>query len=467
MGPILTLTHQVAGQQGIHEATAYRLPPVLSPVTDVEPAAAPSESASSGKPSSGKPSSGKPPSGKPSSGKSPSVELPSLGVKEISPTGIRVTPYGAFWADMIYNTQRTFTSAYTLFAFSEDIENEATYTIDARRTRVGLLVDGPTIANLGSAKTGGKIEIDFHGDFVTENRASVLLREAYWEVKNEQYRVLVGQTWDVISPLYPDTLSYAYGYFAGNIGFRRAQFRAECNADLTELLQWTIHGSLNQDIISDFVTEPGIRREASSWPVIEARTALSLRGRGDGHDLATLGFSGHIGETGFDFLTAGPPPLNLPPENNARFRTWSFNVDAHLPVTSRCGIRGEFFTGENLSAFLGGVGQGVCPCLRMPIGSTGGWCELWYDWTSEVRSHLGYGIDDPNQNDILFGINSNQFIFVNIVWDVDARLTTGFEVTYFDTRYLETRGGQIPAQQLRPSAPGEAVTLNWMVKYAF
>ena len=395
------------------------------------------------------------------------MQFPSVQESAAAPSGFRITPYGAFWADMIYNSQRTFTSAYTLFVFPEETQGEPTFTIDVRRTRLGLLVNGPPIAQLGSAESGGKVEIDFHGDFVTENRAAILLREAYWDAKNENFRLLVGQTWDVVSPLYPDTLSYAYGYLAGNIGFRRAQFRAERYVELSEFAQWTLQGSLNQDIINDFATEPGVRREASSWPVIEARTALSLGPRDGDQTPATLGFSGHIGETGFDFLTEGPPPLNLPPEDDARFRTWSFNVDLHVPLTSRSGVRGEFFTGANLSAYLGGVGQGVCPCLRVPIRASGGWGELWYHWTPRLRSHVGYGIDDPNENDRQFGISSNQFFFTNIVVDVNSRLTTGFEVTYFQTLYAETRTGQIPPELLRPSTPGKAVTLNWMIKYAF
>jgi hypothetical protein len=216
--------------------------------------------------------------------------------------------------------------------------------------------------------------------------------------------------------------------------------------------------------VTDFETEIGIRRESSDWPVVQGRLAFTFGSRADDAVPAVVGISAHIGETGFDFLTAGPPPLSLPPESDARFQTWSFNIDMHFPITESLGVQGEFFTGANLSAFLGGIGQGVCPCLRLPIRSTGGWLELWYDWTPELHSHFGLGLDDPRNSDSLIGRTYNHFIFANLVVDLRKNLTTGVEVTSRKTLYHDTLAGMIPAA---PTAPGEAVTIEWMVRYAF
>jgi hypothetical protein len=377
---------------------------------------------------------------------------------------LRVSPYGVFWADMVYATQRTNPGAFSLFVFSEEEQGEDAFTIDARRTRFGLTVDGPTLAVFHDADSGGRVEIDFHGNFITENRASVLLRHAYWEVWDESFRLLVGQTSDVISPLSPGMVDYALGYLGGNVGFRRTQFRAERRLPVTDRLLVSLEGSLNQDIVTDFPTDPGIRREASDWPVVQGRVAFTFGSRANP---AVLGISAHIGETGFDFLTAGPPPLSLLPEDDARFKTWSLNVDVYFPVTDRWGVQGEFFTGANLSAFLGGIGQGVCPCLRVPIRSTGGWLEIWYDWTPSLHSHVGMGIDDPRDNDSLIGRIYNHLIFANLVVDLSDNLTTGIEVTSRKTLYHETRVGLVPPALLTPSAPGEAVTIDWMLRYDF
>jgi hypothetical protein len=379
----------------------------------------------------------------------------------------RLVPYGFFATDMIYATQRTNIGAYTTYVFSREDQDEDAFTIDTRRSRLGLEITGPRVVRLGDAESRGRFEIDFFGEFISENRASVLLRQAYWEVKSDEFRLLIGQTWDVIAPLNPDTLNYAIGLFAGNIGFRRTQFRAERYFNVSDTFQATLQGALSQDIVTDFPMDPGVRREPSDWPVVQARAAMTFGPRGEDQHPVVFGCSGHIGETGFDFLTVGPPPLNLPPQDDARFRTWSLNADIHVPIGDRFGFQGEFFTGANLSAFLGGIGQGVCPCLRIPIRSTGGWAEVWYDWTPHLHSHVGFGVDDPNDDDALLGRAYNQFIFSNLVFDMSDELTTGIEVTYWKTLYHEERVGQIPPDQLSPSEPGEAIVIEWMVKYAF
>jgi hypothetical protein len=390
------------------------------------------------------------------------AEKPGFGLGSF-----RVVPYGAFWADMIYASRATVPGAFTLWVASREVEGEGRFTIDARRSRFGFNVAGPNIPYFDDAASSGQLEIDFQGDFVIENRASVLLRHAYWQVKNDRYRLLVGQYWDVISPLIPHTVNYSVGWTAGNIGFRRTQFRAERYLNVSDNLLITLQGSLNQDIVPDFPTDPGIRREPTDWPVIEGRIAMTLGQRNACVKPVTVGVSGHVGETGFDFLTPGPPPLSLPPEDDARFKEWSFNVDVYLPISERMGFQGEFFTGANLSAFLGGIGQGVCPCVRKPIRSTGGWAEIWYDFTPYLHGHIGAGIDDPNNNDSLLGRTYNHFIFANVMYDITDKLVTGFEVTSWKTLYQEERAGLIPPSQLTPSAPGEAITLDWMIKYGF
>jgi len=141
----------------------------------------------------------------------------------------RIVPYGALWADMIYQTDRTSPGSYTLFVPSREVEGENAFFVDARRTRLGLNIDGPRIPLLHNSLSSAQVEIDFQSPVTAreENRGTVLLRHAYWQAKNDYYRVLVGQTWDVISPLFPSTLNYSVGWIGGNIGYRHAQFRFE------------------------------------------------------------------------------------------------------------------------------------------------------------------------------------------------------------------------------------------------
>ncbi len=380
--------------------------------------------------------------------------------------GFRIVPYGSFWTNMAYATQRTAPGSFTLFVLSEEAQGEDAFSTDARRSRFGLDVFGPEIPIDGGLKSGGRVEIDFLGEFVNENQGQARLRHAYWEAKNDWHRFLVGQTWDVISPLYPRTVNFSVGWLGGNIGFRRAQFRYERFGGDPDGVAWTLQTSLNQDITPDFPSDPGVVRESSDYPVIEGRAALTWNKQA-GPRATTLGVSGHIGETGFDFRNVGPPPLNLPPLDDARYRTWSYNFDLAIPVGQRAHLQAEFFHGRNLSPFLGGIGQGVCACTRTSIGSIGGWADLQYEWTDRLNTHVGYGVDDPANEDFQIGRNYNQFIFANVVFAITDALSTGLEVTYWRTSYQDTRIGLIPDDDLGPITPGKAVVIDWMFKYDF
>ncbi len=387
-------------------------------------------------------------------------------------TGVTVKPYGALWVDMLYSTSRTNPGTYTLFVLSGEEQGEDAFAVDGRRSRFGMNLAGPGLPDWADSTTAGRVEIDFQGSFVNENRAGVLLRLAYLEVKDSEWRLLAGQAEDVISPLTPSTINYAAGYNAGNIGFRRAQFRAERQWLGPEGGGFTLQASLNQDVVTDFPTDPGIRRETAGWPVCEGRmqwAAGPARAGPGGQRISPLkvGISGHIGESGFDFLTVGPPPTLLPPEDDARFITWSVNLDVEWRPADWWRVRGELFRGANLSSYLGGIGQGVCPCRRVSIRGTGGWVELGWDWSPCWHSNLGIGIDDPQNRDSLVGRIQNHSIYTNVLVDLSPQLTTGLEIAVWRTLYHDLRAGQIPDSLLVPDAPGEAVTLDWMVKYAF
>jgi len=361
-----------------------------------------------------------------------------------------VTPYGYLWGAMTYETQRSNNGDYTYYVYSRQATEQVgpTYHVDAKSTRIGFDVLGPRIPGLDCAQSGGKLEFDFQGASAQENKGTVLLRHAYWEVKDEEFRLLAGQTWDVISPLYPGTIMYTVYWGAGNIGYRRAQFRGERYIALSDELLLTAQGSLNGDIIAD--TAPtGISAfgDQSSWPVLEGRAALTIGPRGKDCHPITLGVSSHVGEQRFKYTAA--------PVQELYARTWSVNLDLKAPVTDRLGFQGEYQTGEDLSSFQGGILQGYNFTLKKPIYDTGGWLEVWYDWTSQWHSHVGYCVDSPDVNDIpVNGRTYNQAVFGNLLYDVTKQFVCGLEVSSWRTLY-------------NGLAPGEATRIEFMARYGF
>lgn len=387
----------------------------------------------------------------------------------VRPNGFRVgsismVPYGRLWADMIYSSNRAHPGDFILWIDSAEAEGEDTFVIDARRSRVGIDVQGPEVDVFGGMTGGGKVEIDFYGTFPNQNQTNLRLRHVYWEAKNEYLRLLAGQTWDVTSPLLPNTVNFSVGWGVGNIGYRRTQFRLERYLHFSDDVKLSLQGALAQNIIPDLSNVAGVDRETGDWPMVQARTALTFPALWQ--QQWTLGCSGHIGETGFDFERPSPGPLQLPAEDDARFDSWSVNADFNLPFTDRLGFHGEVFTGSNLSNLLGGIIQGIGPCTRSPIRSTGGWGEIWYDWNSCITSNVGVGIDDPDNDDSLVGRTYNRVIYSNVWVQLTNDLRTGFEVSAWRTSYHNrTLGTDNPVAG--PTLAGESTSMDWTVMYEF
>jgi hypothetical protein len=361
-------------------------------------------------------------------------------------------PYGTIWGDTSYDSQRSKIGDYCLWIESPTTHpNDPDYNVDAKSTRIGLDMFGPGIPCFDDAKISGKVEVDFQGYFVTRNKPGLLLRHAYVEAKNADYRILVGQTWDVISPLAIPTLNYTAGSAVGNLGYRRAQFRVERYIPYSETMMSTLQGSINANVVTDYVSETGVSADPGPYPDVQARWALTL-GERTGPDARpiVLGIGGHVGEQEFDFRTDATPDLSV------SRTTWSVDADLYIPITDRLGFQGELFHGENLSNYMGGILQGVDRVTYQAIHATGGWFDIWYKWQPNICTHTGYSVDDPLDKDITMatGKTLNQMIFTNVLYDVTKNLQIGFEVDVWKTLY-------------KTLAAADAVRLDVGVKYTF
>ncbi len=168
------------------------------------------------------------------------------------------------------------------------------------------------------------MEFDFFSPLqVSENRATVMLRHAYWEVKNECFRILAGQYWDLMSPLLPGTLMYSVGWSGGNLGYRRAQLRYErLHSSYPIGCLLSLQGAVSLNLWDETASLNGYHE---GWPVVQMRTAVTLGQRGNSARPITVGVSGHLGEQFYQ--------RDLGNENDdTTEKTWSFNVDVHFPV---------------------------------------------------------------------------------------------------------------------------------------
>ncbi|MDR0336979.1 MAG: hypothetical protein LBI18_07805 [Planctomycetaceae bacterium] len=370
-----------------------------------------------------------------------------------------ITPYGYINLSASYETKRTTTGDYAVFANSPDLDNDSGFNVDPKSTRMGLKIESSGVPGWHGSKSEGVIEFDFQGAFQSRNRGNLLLRKAYVAVSDGQTKFLAGQDWEIISPLYPKTLNYTAGACVGNVGYRRAMLRLDHQFHFCHSNHFVAQFGITDHVFRD---NTYVVPASTSWPVVQGRIAYVFGKSQFQHGKPmTLGVSAHIGEQQFTF--AGNDRKNL--------KTWSFNIDFDLPITKKLGIQMEYFLGENLATIEGGILQGVDTQRRNTIRSQGGWAASTYQATEKLQTNLGYMIDDPFNNDVVSG-NSNSnlarnyshCLFVNALYNWSDALMTGFEVDFWRTHWQRYNPD---SQTITPLTPGTPIRYEFTVRYTF
>ena len=162
--------------------------------------------------------------------------------------GGRLKIYGYARGDLIYTNSQLSNTVVPFFAVSEDPSNivgpnavpvpnnDDQFNVNVRLTRLGLDFSDMRSPCLYDAELSAKIEIDFETliDITSESRAVPRIRHAYGEMRWDEVSFLFGQTWDVISPLYPTINDDSLMWNAGNLGDRRPMIRLKWDRDVGE-----------------------------------------------------------------------------------------------------------------------------------------------------------------------------------------------------------------------------------------
>jgi len=360
---------------------------------------------------------------------------------------------GYFKADYSFDQARVSPGNYALKVL-DGPEDEVT-SMTARETRLGFDFSWAE----EKIRSDAKLEFDFYGLGASpaslnsmENKAAPMLRHAYLKVTKDRWSVLAGQTSDVISPLVPKTVNYTVGWAQGNIGYRRPQFRLTTWTDLGSgkltacvAAARTIGHDLDQRWVegtpdSLLGTGDGIDDGADSpMPTIQGRLGIETSFGSEGK--AAIGVSGHYGREEAKITTydTGGGVLD---QENLELESWSINVDLKLKLTSRLSVSGEFFMGQNLGAYLGGVLQDYGPDLG-ELGAMGGWGMISLVPVERTVLNIGYCFDDPDEEDFIVPdncslgmINMNSVLFGNVMYSVTKNVTAMIEGSYLKTTYL-------------------------------
>lgn len=340
-----------------------------------------------------------------------------------------VSFYGFIRADVIYDDSRPNSIQRPTFILSEDPAlgpgSGGGFSFHPRLTRLGFNYDGPVLSELGGARISGKIETDFQNGG-RESRAIARYRQAYLKLSWDHSSILLGQTWDIISPLRPTVNNDTLMWNAGNMGDRRMQFRYTYQPDNGFSLQagLALTGAVDpQDLDGN-----GLRDgEDASVPHLQARLAYrSPQGR------AAVGFSSHYAREETEAFFGG----------RNRFKSYSFGFDYDLKLTSVLSLRGESWYGSNLSDFRGGIGQAINILSGEEITSRGGWIELGLKAPRVYSFSTGFTIDDPRNGEVpVGGRTENRALYLTNRFQLAKPFLVGVDYLHWRTDFFGLEKG--------------------------
>lgn len=364
----------------------------------------------------------------------PVANLGSAGDKKNVLSSLDIEIYGIIKQDTAYDSSRSYPGNYVVYLDSEATrENDDEFNLTANQTRLGMRITGPATETF---KTSGLVEIDFYGNYASENKAKIQMRHAYmvldWPAS--QFSILAGQTSDIISPLVPNTLNYTVLWDAGNIGYRRPQIRFTKGISLGEKVSLKLEGGVARTIGRTDATGSETGEDAGT-PTGQARASVTFPFFGP--KPTTIGVSGHIGKEEYDTDNTG---------KHVDLDSQSINLDVTQPVCPGLTVLGELFTGKNLDQYFGGIGQGVNTATLEEICDKGGWVAVnlgpWSNWSFS----LGTGFDAVDRDDVADGARTrNSSVFGNVLYAFNKNAQVGFELSRWETDYR----GQGDADDLR------------------
>lgn len=308
-------------------------------------------------------------------------------------------------------------------------ESDAQFNMTHRATRLGLRAKSTGIEN---ATLGGNIEVDLYGGG-DENKALLLLRHAYFTVQSGKFRMLAGQSWDLIAPLNPATLNYPVLWGAGNIQYRRPQISMFYALKKTETTsaEWGVGAfrTIGSDLTPTFSLATGETadgtEDGSDAAIPSIQSLFDVNHKSASGTTVRGGVSGLWGRLKSE--------TNLGHSEN--YESWAASAHFMASWANGAGFSSEVFTGSNLGSYFGSV----LNTNRIDgLATTGGWASAWVKLNKKTTLTGGFSVDDPKDADLNASERSrNQVVFGNVKYAIFAPVIFGVEVSQWQTDYVD------------------------------
>ncbi len=375
----------------------------------------------------------------------------SKGAYGASPSGVDF--YGFFKIDAVWQDSKAIGDIYVLWVLpeSDQNDNDNQFTINFRHSRFGFNI----YKNYEKFRVFGKIEMDFYSECHGEdslpwnpNHAPLRARRVFAAVEWGTWQLLAGLDWLTISQLYPHTSNFPAGTFMGNPAYRMPQIRLSKLFDVG-------NGKIKAQVAAEkpyafpkgtypFDIEPA---NDAGFPGIEMRLAYETKVFGNP---ALAAIWGHYSQEEYNVANNG--------KEDADSYSIGIELKIPLPTSKRAFVLGELWYGRNFDGYYScGVNQGTKFYLSNrtyvtdlskqgsneilwveEIDAVGGYIELELFWTPKLVTHFGWGIDNP-QNDDLAGVSNarlqQQMAYANFLYRITKEFGFGMEYMYVRTDY--------------------------------
>lgn len=328
--------------------------------------------------------------------------------------------YGFARLDVLANDSKMSSLEDAAYVLSEpptgQLDSELTMT--PRLSRIGLSIDRWEVKD-NRIFGEGKVEIDFAGG---NGVSAIRLRHAYASITTPRKKIelLAGQTWDLMSPLFPSAQNDSQLRYAGNLGDRRSQLRLSLHP--TDRVHLAVAAAApavldQQDLDNDGQVDANASLQPMLQWLLEVRSRL-----GGGGSIARMGISGHASRTELG--------------DGTRHASASIATHFFIPFSKAVVVLGEGYLGSNLAELGGGIGQGVNPTTTRPIRSLGGWLELAVLPSPRHMLSIGTSIDTARTEDLEDGDRERNATIYNVLrYKPRPSLQLGLEHLYWKTQY--------------------------------
>jgi len=370
-----------------------------------------------------------------------------------TPSGINF--YGFFKIDAVWQDSSALGDIYVLYVLPDSSGGgDNKFTLNFRHSRFGFDFSKP----YKTWNLFGKMEMDFytecHGEDTMPwnvNHSPVRARRVFVGVEKGTWQLLAGLDWLTISQLYPHTSNFPAGTFMGNPAYRMPQVRLTKWFKINDVSQLKFQIAAERPYAfpkGSYVFDEDPANDAG-FPGIEARIAYETKLFGKP---ALAAVWGHYSEE--EYATK---------YGDKDAESYSIGLEAKfpLPIQKKAFLLGEIWYGRNFDGYYScGVNQGTRFYLDNntyvtslkdvssdqilginEIDAVGGWIELELFWTPKLVTHFGWGIDNPD-NDDLAGVNKarlqQQMFYTNFLYRLTKEFGFGMEYMYVRTDYHET-----------------------------